>query len=135
MRRFLFTVAVICALTVAGSGGDDKNQPETFVQDIEVTVRHIDGKVETFGKEVAELEIIVDESGRMHMVHMVLVSGTEKDTHLWLNYANLASLKYRFLHITGKGKVRVRQLQGFKTTANEKALRPNVGAVEVDDYK
>lgn len=134
MRKGLLLAVAILALTLAVNGEEVK-QSEAFVQDIEVTVRHIDGKAEVFGKEVAQLEIIVDETGRMHMVHMVLVSGSEKDTHLWYNYANLASLKYRFLHITGKGKVHVRQLQAFKVNTGDRTLKPGIVGIEIDDYK
>ena len=68
--------------------------------DVEVTVRHLDGKEETFKKEVASLELIVTPDGSIRYVHLILIGGTEKDTHLWYNYNNIASLRYRFLHIT-----------------------------------
>jgi hypothetical protein len=115
--------------------GQDAGAAGGAVQDIEVTVRHSGGNVETFGREVVMMEIIVDQAGQIHMVHMVLVGGTEKDTHVWYNFANLASLRYRFLHITGKGKVRIRQLQGLKLAPADASLKPTITPLEVEDYK
>jgi hypothetical protein len=52
----------------------------------------------------------------------------------WFNYENLASLKYRFLAITGKGKVKVRKLAAFETQPTT-GLKPKIGEIEVDDFK
>lgn len=136
MMRLLCSTLMVCALAMAACGAEPEKASESFVQDIEVTVRYMDGKSEVFGKEVAQLDIVVDELGRINMVHMVLISDKEKDTHVWYNYANLAGFKYRFLHITGKGKVQIRQLQGFKVNASDsRSAKSGVGGVEVDSYK
>jgi hypothetical protein len=105
-----------------------------LLSDIEVTVRHLDGKEETFKKEVASLELIVTPDGSIRYVHLILIGGTEKDTHLWYNYNNIASLRYRFLHITGKGKVAIKQITPFESRPAP-GIAEKIPQVEVDDYK
>lgn len=109
-------------------------EPGAQIQDIEITVRHVNGTVEIFGKEVASMDVIVAPDGHVVQVHLILVSGTEKDTHLWLNYANLASLRYRFLQITGKGKVHIKQLRSYDVQQNP-GEKSKVSTVEPDDFK
>jgi hypothetical protein len=133
-RAWLWLVIACVAFGVEARGGD-AGPAEAAIQDIEVTIRHSGGTVETFGKEVVLMEIIVDPTGQIHMVHMILVGGTEKDTHAWYNFDNIVSLRYRFLHITGKGKVRIRQLQGLKLAPADASLKPTITPLEVEDYK
>lgn len=136
MRTYFWPVLLAGALAMVAAGEDvEKSVAPAPVQDIEVTVRHASGAVEVFGKEVASMDIIVDNTGRIQMVHLVLVGGAEKDTHVWYNYANLTALKYRFLHITGKGKVQIKQIQNHKLAPSDSALKPSVKTIEVDDYK
>lgn len=135
MKTSIGAVLAACTLAVAGAGDEAAKPATEALQDIEVTVRHTDGSIEKFGKEVASLDIVVDEYGRIQMVHMIVVGGTEKDTHVWYNFANVAGLKYRFLQITGKGKVRVKQVKGFTLTPGDKTLKPSINGIEVDDYK
>ena len=130
-------LVLVMGTAITGAAGTPAKKVEAAAEltaDIEVTVRHLDGSVETYSREVATLELVVDASSEIRYVHMVLVSGREKDTHCWYNYRNLAGLTYRFLAITGKGKVSLKQLGTFDVLAT-KGLRTKIKQVSVDDYK
>jgi len=104
------------------------------ISDLIVTLQHVSGKVETFKDEVARLELILDETGRLDQVHLIARTGSEADTHIWYNVNNLVSVRYQFLAITGKGKVAVRTLAAPKPKAKidfRKELQP----LSPDDYR
>ncbi|OGV68484.1 MAG: hypothetical protein A2340_00785 [Lentisphaerae bacterium RIFOXYB12_FULL_60_10] len=103
-------------------------------QDIEVIIRQANGKTDTFSKEVASMEIVMAPGGEIRYIHLILMTNGEKDTHCWYNYANLTSLQYRFLAVTGKGKVNVRQIDQFDTV-NEAGVPAKVPVIRPDDYK
>lgn len=128
IATFLVVSVVLCALPLAAMADN------TLPMDIEVTVRHLDGTVEVFGREVAKLDLVLAPDGTIKYVHMTLLTDGEKDTHLWYNYANLAGLRYRFLAITGKGKVSVKQISGFEPEAKE-GLQKKSPVISVDDFK
>jgi len=108
--------------------------PAKMAKDLTVTVRHANGDVETYGDELTNLDLVVDEHGRLTFLHCVLISGEEKDTHVWYNMANLASVKYRFHTITGKSKVAVKRLKPLPVTPKPGVPR-KVDELDVEDYK
>ena len=125
----LVVVMVLCCARPLSTVAEDASRI-----DIEVTVRHLNGREEVFGREVAKLDIVLAPDGSIKYVHMVLLTDGEKDTHLWYNYANLAGLRYRFLAITGKGKVSVKQISGFEPEVKE-GVKQKSPVVSVDDFK
>ena len=102
--------------------------------DIEVTIRDAAGHAEIFSKEVAAMEIIVGPDSRILYVHLILMTENEKDTHCWYNYANLTNLRYRFLAITGKGKVAIRKLSSFDELPKQ-GIQPKIPQLAPDDFK
>ena len=44
-------------------------------------------------------------------MHLVLVTGGERNTHVWYNYDQVAKLSYRFVTPEGPSKLYVRVLQ------------------------
>lgn len=79
--------------------------------DIVVTVTMANGKSETFAHEIDRMEIITQPGGRLEMVHLVLVAGGERNTHVWYNFSEVAKLSYRFVTAEGKSRVKVRVIQ------------------------
>lgn len=102
--------------------------------DIEVTVKHVDGTIEQFSNDIAEMEILVLPDSRIKYIHLTLLSNNEKDTHVWINYDNVASFRYRFLAITGKAKVKVKKLVPFDSRPKE-GLKPEVKEVDPEDFR
>ncbi|MDE0333024.1 MAG: hypothetical protein OXL41_14285 [Nitrospinae bacterium] len=84
--------------------------------DLIVTITLATGKAETFAREIDRLEIITGSGGTVEMVHLLLVTGGESNTHVWYNYDQVAKLSYRFVNPEGKAKVYVRPLQASPTT-------------------
>lgn len=78
--------------------------------DLVVSITMSTGKVETFHRQIDEMEIITQPDGRITMIHLVLVAGGERNTHIWYNYARVAKLSYRFVTAEGKKKVKIRVL-------------------------
>ena len=105
------------------------------VSDLQVTVTHVGGKVETFGDEIVRLELILDATGRVDQVHIIARSGTEADTHIWYNVNNLVALRYRFLEITGKSKVVVRAFAPPELARPEQSVRKKVVPLDPEDYR
>lgn len=124
----LAVATVFCLSAMPVEAADGLNS------DIELTIRHMDGKTETFGKELAELQIVVGNGGVIQYLHLVLVMGREKDTHAWYVVDNIASFQYRFFAITGKGKVKLKRLDEFSVKAKE-GLPDKIDLQEVDDFK
>ena len=73
-----------------------------------VTVTMRNGMSETFSREIESMEIITAPSGRVEMVHFILVSDGERKTHVWYNYSNVAKLSYRLVTKEGRDRVKVR---------------------------
>lgn len=84
--------------------------------DIIVTITLATGRAETFAREIDRLEIITGPGGSVEMIHLLLVTGGERNTHVWYNYGQVAKLSYRFVTPEGKAKVYVRPLQTSPTT-------------------
>jgi len=80
---------------------------------IVVKVRYPNGDREEYRRELDSMELVFDETGRLSLIHLVLFSGPEKDTHKWLQFQNLSNFAYRFCNVSGKGKVRLSVLQPF----------------------
>ncbi len=84
--------------------------------DLIVTITLATGKSETFAREIDRLELITRSGGAIEMIHLLLVTGGERNTHVWYNYGQVAKLSYRFVTPEGKAKVYVRPLQASPTT-------------------
>lgn len=84
--------------------------------DLIVTITLATGKSETFAREIDRLELITRSDGAVEMIHLLLVTGGERNTHVWYNYSEVAKLSYRFVTPEGKAKVYVRPLQASPTT-------------------
>lgn len=84
--------------------------------DLIVTITLATGKSETFAREIDRLELITRSGGAVEMIHLLLVTGGERNTHVWYNYGQVAKLSYRFVTPEGKAKVYVRPLQASPTT-------------------
>lgn len=76
--------------------------------DLVVTITMGTGKSETFAREVDRLEIVTLPDGRIEMVHLVLIAGGERNTHVWYNFPQIAKLSYRFVRPEGRDRVQVR---------------------------
>ena len=76
-----------------------------------VTVTMRNGTSETFSREIESMEIVTAPSGRVEMVHLILVSEGERKTHVWYNYSNVAKLSYRLVTKEGRDRVKVRIIQ------------------------
>ena len=79
--------------------------------DLVVTITMATGKAETFAREVDRLEIITFPDGRIDMVHLLLIAGGERNTHVWYNFSQVAKLSYRFVTPEGRSRVQVRMIQ------------------------
>ncbi len=79
--------------------------------DLVVTVTMSTGKSETFAREVDRLEVITFPDGRIDMVHLVLITAGERNTHVWYNFSQVAKLSYRFVTPEGRERVHVRVIQ------------------------
>ena len=84
--------------------------------DLIVTITLATGKAETFAREIDRLEIVTGPGGEIEMIHLLLVTGGERNTHVWYNYGQVAKLSYRFVTPEGKAKVYVRPLKASPTT-------------------
>lgn len=84
--------------------------------DLIATITLATGKSETFAREIDRLEIITGPGGGIELIHLVLVAGGERNTHVWYNYGQVAKLSYRFVTPQGSSKVYVRLLQASPST-------------------
>ncbi|MDP6484064.1 MAG: hypothetical protein QGH70_09490, partial [Nitrospinota bacterium] len=84
--------------------------------DLVVTVTLATGQIETFAREIDRMEIVTLPDGRIEMVHLILVAGGERNTHIWYNYDRIAKLSYRFLTAGGRNRVSLRVIQGSAST-------------------
>jgi hypothetical protein len=99
-----------------------------------VTVRYLNGEKEVFSNDLDSMDLIFEPSGKLAMIHLVLFTGTERDTHRYFLVQNLASFNYRFLNVSGKGKVRLKVMQPFDKSKAETAT-PDLPAVVPNDYR
>jgi hypothetical protein len=79
--------------------------------DLVVTITMATGKAETFAREVDRLEIVTFPDGRIDMVHLLLIAGGERNTHVWYNFSQVAKLSYRFVTPEGRSRVQIRVIQ------------------------
>lgn len=127
------SIVVVILMMAVGQGMAQAPKAE-LRNDIELTIRHTDGSTEKYGSELAELEIVVGPDSVIKYLHLVIVGGKEKDTHAWYNIENVVSFKYRFLAITGKGKVKLKQLDKFATKPKD-GISEQIPLQDVDDFK
>ena len=133
MRAWIAGLALILA-GVAACGEEPLSVAATLPADLLVEIRHLDGSIEKFSREVAGLEIIVAPDSSIQYIHLILVSGSEKDTHAWYNYNQLAEFRYRFAAITGKGKVKIKQLGKFNVEETI-GLQEVIPQLNLNDFK
>jgi hypothetical protein len=100
-------------------------------EDIVLTLTHRGGNVETFGRELIQMEFITQMDGSIRYLHLVLLTGEEKDTHAWYNFDNLTAVRYQFKAMSGKAKVRFRELKPFEMKNREDVLPP----LQLEDFK
>jgi hypothetical protein len=140
-RRTSLMMAMLAAaglLIALGSLQPDvlaQEQQKEAAHDLEVTVQLMDGTKLSHGKEITQLELILDANGGLDQVHLITRAGAEADTHIWYNVRNLVSVQYRFLSITGKGKVRIRTLQRPELEAPEAAKLQRVRPLLPEDFR
>jgi hypothetical protein len=118
----------------AASAADQAESP-TPGADLKVTLEHVSGKTDTYGPEIVKLELILDGLGKLDQVHLVTKTGAEADTHIWYNVANLVSVRYQFLEITGKGKVTVRALASPVLRETPDRAPRQVVPLDPEDYR
>ena len=94
----------------------------------------MNGEVEHFSKSLDSMDLIFEPGGKLATVHLILITGTEKDAHRWYTVQNLAYFSYRFLNLAGKGKVRLKVLQPFERDKDEAAPQP-MPAIAPRDYR
>ncbi|MDA1000748.1 MAG: hypothetical protein O2807_09595 [bacterium] len=100
--------------------------------DLVVSVTMATGKVETFHRQIDEMEIITRPDGGLEMIHLVLVAGGERNTHVWYNYSQVAKLSYRFVTAEGKKKVKVRVLNPSVPT---RSLTDRLEPLSPEEYR
>jgi len=114
--------------------GDDR-APEVSAADLEVTLEYVGGNVATYGEEIVRLELILDPGGRLDQVHLITHTGSEADTHIWYNMDNVVSVRYRFLEITGKGKVTVRTFTALPRAEPSAGATKKLHPLDAEDYR
>jgi hypothetical protein len=100
--------------------------------DLVVTITMANGTSETFSREIHLMEVITLPDGRIEMVHLVLVSGGERNTHVWYNYSRVAKLGYRFITGEGRNKVHMRVVH---PTAPTRELTDQVEPLSPRDFR
>ncbi len=100
--------------------------------DLIVTVTMGTGQAETFAREIDRMEIVTAPDGRIVTVHLVLVGGGERNTHVWYNFPLVAKLSYRFVTAEGRAKVHVRVLQ---PSSPARELTERVEPLSPRDYR
>jgi len=100
--------------------------------DLVVTITMANGTAETFSREIDSMEIITLPDGRVEMIHLVLVSGGERNTHVWYNYSRVAKLGYRIVTMEGRNKIRMRIVQ---PSAPTRELTDRLEPLSPRDYR
>ncbi|HEX9577376.1 MAG TPA: hypothetical protein VF993_06465 [Myxococcales bacterium] len=96
---------------LATPGSQPPGESASDEASIQVVIRHMNGEKETFRTELDSMDLIFDPTGNLDTIHLILLTNGEKDTHRWYQFKNLAAFSYRFLNLSGKGKVRLQMLQ------------------------
>ena len=131
-RQILMSLIVVLAswgpALSAQTASGEKSQPGVLQEqanpgDIKVKIVTPAG-TDVYTRNLVSLDILVDPSGLVRMLHVIHISGTEKDTHTWYNFANIHLLSYQYYAITGKGKVRIKQIAGPAPSAEDKDAVP-----------
>jgi hypothetical protein len=134
MRKEILFAALSIVITTQAYALEEKSVASSLAVDLLVEIRHLNGDVEKFGQEIAGMDIVVAPDSSIQYVHLVLVTGAEKDTHAWYNYRQLAGFRYQFKSITGKGKVKIKQLGRFPVI-EKTGMQESIPTIEIDDFK
>ena len=100
-----------------------------------VWLEHVGGKETVYDEQLVRMELILNGTGRLEQIHLILRSGPEADTHAWYNVDNLVSVRYQFLEITGKGKISVRTTAPPVLKDSESTPSKPIDQVLIDDYR
>lgn len=133
MKRGL-GIILLCGLlsSLDLEAGAQPNKARTrTVGDIEVILFFANGNKLIYTSEVRRLQIVLDGTGKISMVHLVLAKGAETDTHEWFNFKNLAGFSYKYLSITGRGKVAVVR---SKEVPGQSAVPDKVPVLRPENY-
>ncbi len=84
--------------------------------DLIATITLATGKSETFARQIDRVEIITRPGGAIALIHLILVAGGQRNTHVWYNYDQVTNLIYRFVNPDGSAKVYVLSLQSSPFT-------------------
>ena|GEM_PF-3878388 len=103
--------------------------------DLQVSLEHVGGKVDTFADRIVRMELILDPAGRLDQVHLITRTGQDADTHIWYNVDNLVLVRYRFLEITGRGKVTVRTITPLPLAEPAPSSRKQITPLDAEDYR
>lgn len=117
---------------------EDKAQGNTKVAaqkeetgDVKVTIVTASGKT-VYSKKLISFEILVDPNGMIRMLHVVYISGKEKDSHSWYNFDNVENFSYRYYSIRGKGRIKVKRITGPLIREEDKDAVPSL---RYEDYR
>lgn len=74
---------------------------------LRVVVTDVRGKDTSYGDEVQKLELVLDNDGRLAMVHLVLRANANvyAVSHVWYNLANLIAFEYQAYSPIGQGRI------------------------------
>ncbi len=131
MPRFI--ASLVLAL-LAGIASAEEAAPKSSA-DIEVAIKLVDGATEMFREDLAAMEIILGADGGIRYLHLELFSGDSRDTHRWYNFNNVINFSYRYLKITGKGRVVIRQTAPFELQQEKFAVPEKVAPIRLNDYQ
>lgn len=106
---------------------------ETSDASLVVTVRHLNGEREEFGRSLDTLELVFDGTGHLYALHIVLIGGSERDSHRWFIVDNISSFNYRFMNVAGKGRVHLRSIAPFKTRDRDE--KTELTPMDMRDYR
>ncbi|OVE75583.1 hypothetical protein BVX97_04135 [bacterium E08(2017)] len=127
-------VIALLVLLVMGGTYALANPLASMRDDIEVTIRHTDGTKDTFKENMKEMQIIVGADSMIKYLHLTIIGDDEKGVHAWYNVDNIASFRYKFLAITGRGKVKLVHQSKFKTE-NTEGYQKALPLQSADDFK
>lgn len=103
-------LAVVVGLAITVDARGKKKGDKGGKSDITVMIVLANGETITYSSEVRGVQLVLDDKGRMDLIHLILAKGkdqTEKNTHEWYNFDALAGFSYRYHAITGKAMVTV----------------------------
>lgn len=143
MRSLIWLIPLLVLAAAVAQVGLPSESPagtaappaDEALSDLVVTLAHTNGTVDKYQDEIARMDLILDQSGRLDQVHLITRTGPEPDTHIWYNMDNLVSVRYQFLAITGKGKVSIRTIAAPPTKASPDAQKRALEALDPEDYR